>query len=72
MGGKFSTDFKSSKQNQIILISSSVLDFLLIPGVPPQGGMAGVWIGVQVGMGVWGGVPCMHTCAHTHACTCML
>ena len=33
---------------------------------PPPWGVADGWMGVRVGMGVWGGVPCMHTC------TCML
>ena len=49
----------------------------MIPGVHPPG--AGEWgDGVEVGMGVWGDVPCMHACmhmdahAHTHACPCML
>ena len=31
---------------------------------PPPGGVADGWMGVGVGMGVWGDVPCMH--AHTH------
>ena len=46
----------------------------MIPGVHPPGGVADGWMGVGVGMGVWGGVPCMHacTCTCTHACTCML
>ena len=38
----------------------------MILGVHPPGGVADGWIGVGVGMGVWGDVPCMH------ACTCML
>ena len=30
-------------------------------------------MGMGVGMGVWGGVPCTHTCTHMlNACTCML
>ena len=29
-------------------------------------------MGVGVGMGVWGDVPCTHTCTRTHAHTCML
>ena len=28
-------------------------------------------MGVEVGMGVWGDVPCTHTCTRTHACTHM-
>ena len=43
-------------------------------GGPPPWGVADGWIGVGVGMGVWGGVShaCMHTHACTHARTCML
>ena len=49
----------------------------MIPGVHPPGGVADGWMGVGVGMGVWGGCPMhahMHTHVHTrtHACTCML
>ena len=33
-------------------------------GGPPPWGVADGWMGVGVGMGVWGVVPCMH--AHTH------
>ena len=42
-------------------------------GVLPPGGGGG-WMGVCEGVGVWGGLPCMHACtytcmhAHTHAC----
>ena len=38
-------------------------------GGPPPGGVADGWMGVGVGMDVWGCVPCMytHTCMHTHA-----
>ena len=42
-------------------------------GPPPCRG--GGWVdGVGMGMGVCGGVPCMHTCTCMcmHACTCML
>ena len=42
---------------------------------PPPGGVADGWMGVGVGMGVSGDVPCMHACTHmhthTHACTHM-
>ena len=44
----------------------------------PPGGVADGWMGVGVGMSVWGGVPCMYACtrtrthARTHARTCML
>ena len=48
----------------------------MIPGVHPPGGVADGWMGAGVGMGVWGGVPCMYarTRMHkrTHARTCML
>ena len=43
-------------------------------GGPPPWGVTDGWMGVGVGMGVWGDVPCMyaHTRMHTHARTCML
>ena len=43
-------------------------------GGPPPEEVADGWMGVGVGMGVWGGVPCMQacTCTCTHAHTCML
>ena len=48
----------------------------MIPGVHPLGGVADGWMGVGVGMGVWGDVPCTYThthmCTHTHTRTCML
>ena len=44
----------------------------MIPGVHPPGGVADGWMGVGVGMGVWGGVPCTHARARTHTRTCML
>ena len=54
------------------MISSSVIKFLLIPGVHPLGGVVGGWMGWEW---VWvcGRCP-IHTCMHTHmhACTCML
>ena len=53
------------------MISSSVIEFLLILGVHPPGGVADGCMGVGVGMGVWGGVPCTHTCTCTHAHTHM-
>ena len=61
MGGKFSTDFKSLSGFE------SVIEFLLILGVP-----GGWWMGGLGWICVWvcGGVPCMHACMHT--CTCML
>ena len=39
-------------------------------GGPPPWGVADGWMGVGVGMGVWGDVPCTHAC--THVRTCML
>ena len=35
-------------------------------GGPPPWGMAHGWMGLGVGMGVWGGVPCTHACTRTH------
>ena len=64
--------FQIFKRNWNILISSSVIEFLLILGVHPPGGVADGWIGVGVGMGMWGGVPCTHTCTRMHTHTCML
>ena len=68
--------FQIFKRNWNILISSSVIKFLLILGVHPPGGVADGCLGVGVGV-VCGGCPMhthMHTHAHarTHACTCML
>ena len=42
--------------------------FTVSRGTLPRG-VVGGWIGVGMGMGMWG-VPCMHacTCVHTHAC----
>ena len=67
--------FQIFKWNWNILISSSVIEVLMIPGVPWGG--VGRWMGVGVGMGVWGcpmqnTCACMHIHACTHACTCML
>ena len=39
-------------------------------GGPSPWGVADGWMGVGVGMGVWGCVPCTRTCTHAH--TCML
>ena len=41
----------------------------MIPGVHPPGWVADGWMGVAVGMGVWG---VSHACTHVHTCTCML
>ena len=66
--------FQIFKRNWNILISSSVIEFLLILGVHPLGGV----VDGCMGWGwVWvcGGCPMhtyMHTHAHTHAHTCML
>ena len=57
--------FQIFKQNRIILISSSVIEFLLNLGFPQ--GVAGGWIGVGVGMGVWG---MFHACMHMHMHAC--
>ena len=40
-------------------------------GGPPPGGVVDGWMGMGMGMGVCGGVPCMSacTCMHTNACT---
>ena len=35
-------------------------------GGPPPWGVADGWMGVGVGMGVWGGVPCTHARMHMH------
>ena len=59
--------FQIFKQNWNILISSSVIEFLLILGVYPPGGVTDGCMGVGVGMGVWGGISCTHTCTHMHA-----
>ena len=55
--------FQIFKQNWNISISSSTIEFWLIPRVPPGGRGVGGW--------GWGVVRyCPHTCAHTHTCTC--
>ena len=73
MGGEFFTDFKSSNGIEISRLVQVLLNFNWFRGSPP-GGVADGWMGVGVGMSVWGGVPCMHarTRMHAHACTCML
>ena len=59
--------FQIFKQNWIILISSSVIEFLLIQGVP-LGGWGG-WIGMGcVWVCVWVFHACMHIDAHTYMC----
>ena len=55
--------FQIFKQNWNILISSSAIEFWLIPGVPP--GVRGGWMWVGGGERV---PPCMRM--HTCACTC--
>ena len=69
--------FQIFKRNWNILISSSVIEFLLFLGVHPLRGVADGCMGVGVGMGVWGVSHAhihthMHAHACTHACTCML
>ena len=71
MGGEFFTDFKSSNGIEISWLVQALLNFYWFWGSTP-GGVADGWMGVGVGMGVWGGVPCTHTCTCTHAHTCML
>ena len=53
--------FQIFEQNWNILISSSTIEFWLIPGVPPRGGGLGGW-----GSGVVTGSP--HRRAHAHTC----
>ena len=63
--------FQIFKQNWNILISSSVIEFLLILGVHPRGG--GRWVnggGGGYGWGVSHAHTYVHTCTHAH--TCML
>ena len=63
--------FQIFKRNWNILISSSIIKFLLIPVVHPPGGVADGWMRVRVGMGVWGVSHAdTHACMHAH--TCML
>ena len=65
--------FQIFKRNWNILNSSTVIEFLLIPGVHPPGGVVDGWMGLGVGMGVWRVFHAhthAHTCMHTH--TCML
>ena len=38
----------------------------MILGVNPPGGRADGWMGVEMGMGVCGSVPCTHSCTHMH------
>ena len=75
MGGEFFTDFKSSNGIEISWLVQALLNFYWFWRSTP-GGVADGCMGVGVGMGVWGGVPCTHTHTHiharTHAHTCML
>ena len=43
-------------------------NFKWFRGSTPPRGVADGWMGVGMGMGVWGDVPCMYacTCTHTH------
>ena len=56
--------FQIFKQNWNILISSSVIEFWLILGVPSEGG--GGWKGVEV-VREWSPHTCTCTCMYTHA-----
>ena len=59
--------FQIFKQNWNISISSSAIEFSLIPGVPPGGGDQ-----VDGSGGWWKGAPThMHMHAHAHAYTCV-
>ena len=61
--------FQIFKRNWNILISSSVIKFLLILGVHPPGGVVDGCLGVGVGVGMWGVSHAhthAHTCTHTH------
>ena len=75
MGGEFFTDFKSSNGIEISWKVEVLSNFKWFRGSTP-GGLADGWMGVGVGMGVWGDVPCMHACTrmhtHMHTCTFML
>ena len=69
MGDEFSTDFKSSNRIELSWLVQVLLNFLLIPGVPPRwwvGGLGWGWVWVC------GDAPStMHmlACMHMHACT---
>ena len=61
---------KIFKRNWNISIRSSAIEFWLIPGVPPLGGVGG-WMGVGLCQDVWGSPhTCACMCACTHACAC--
>ena len=59
--------FQIFKQNWNISISSSAIEFWLIPGVPNPGGWGGGWVGVGGGDRV---PPHMCTCMRMHARAC--
>ena len=63
MGGEFFTDFKSSNGIEISRLVQVLSNFNWFRG-PPPGGVADGWMGVGVGMSMWG---VSH--ARTHACT---
>ena len=65
MGGEFFTDFKSSNGIEISWLVQALSNFYWFWGSTPWG-VADGCMGVGVGMGVWGGVPCTHTHTRTH------
>ena len=71
MNGEFFTDFKSLNGIEISWFVQVLSNFNWLRGVPP-GGVADGWIGVEVGMGVWGmSYACIHTHTHAHMHTHM-
>ena len=70
MGGKFFTDFKSLNGIEISQLVQVLSNFNWFRGSLP-GGVADGWMGVRVGMSLWGGVSCTHACTRTHVRTHM-
>ena len=63
--GDSTTDFKSSNRIELFWLVQVLSNFYWFQGSHP-GGVAGGWIGVGAGMGVW---EVSHACTCTHACT---